>query len=156
MKHLNTKEKTWGKLVAGSLVELEGDLVTARDGTLRQLQASNQLEVLSNQVIYFCGPTPAGENRIIGSCGPTTSSRMEPYFEDLIGVGVRAIIGKGQLSQIASEQLQAADIPYFSALGGAGALYSECVTAAKVIALPELGPEAVYRLTVEDFPIVVQ
>ena len=156
--HMLATSGDWPQFLSGDPIRITGELITCRDGVLNKIfiHKSEQAKALfAGKIIYFCGPTPAPPGRVIGSCGPTTSSRMEPYFEQLCQAGVRALIGKGQISADAAQILAKYKVPYFVGIGGAGALLATKVRAAEVIAYPELGTEAVYRLEVEDFPAVV-
>ena len=146
----------WPAFDTGQVIELSGDIITARDATLKVIFESEQDTLLKDAVVYFCGPTPAPEGRVIGSCGPTTASRMEPFFEQMCHAGVKGLIGKGQISKKAHALLDQHKVVYFSAIGGAGAVYGGCVESAKVIAFAELGPEAIYQMQVKDFVAVVQ
>jgi len=110
---------------------------------------------LRGQVIYYVGPAPARPGRIIGSAGPTTSSRMDLYTPTLIAHGLKGMIGKGNRSREVREAIQAYKAVYFGATGGAGALLSQRVRSAEVVAYEDLGPEAIYRLVIEDFPVIV-
>ncbi|GFM36509.1 Fe-S-containing hydro-lyase [Desulfovibrio psychrotolerans] len=148
------------KLRAGDVVRLSGTVYTARDAAHKRLceQLDNNEEPpfpLQGAVIYYVGPSPAPEGRPIGSAGPTTSYRMDTYAPRLHALGVKASIGKGKRSQAVRNALQEHTGVYFGATGGAGALLSQCITAAEVIAYADLGPEAVRRLTVQDFPLLV-
>jgi fumarate hydratase subunit beta len=147
-------------LTAGQAVALSGVIYTARDAAHRRL-----IELLDagkplpfdpeGAVIYYCGPSPARPGRIIGASGPTTSYRMDPFARRLYEAGVTATIGKGRRSADVRKALVETGSVYLAALGGAGALLSLTVEDLKVIAWPELGPEAVHRLVVRDFPAVV-
>lgn len=156
MKQLQDSS-AWPVLKTGDAVSIAGTLLTCRDATLRKIfdQESDFSALLKDKIVYFCGPTPAPPGFVIGSCGPTTSSRMEPYFEKLCQVGIRGIIGKGEISAAAAKILTKFGVIYFSGIGGAGAYLATKVKASRVIAFPELGPEAVFELLVEDFPAVV-
>jgi len=148
------------KLRAGDVVRLSGTVYTARDAAHKRLceQLDNNEEPpfpLQGAVIYYVGPSPAPEGRPIGSAGPTTSYRMDTYAPRLHALGVKASIGKGKRSQAVRDALREHTGVYFGATGGAGALLSQCITAAEVIAYADLGPEAVRRLTVQDFPLLV-
>jgi len=111
---------------------------------------------LKNQTIYFVGPCPAPPGRPIGSAGPTTSYRMDPYSPRLIAAaGLRGMIGKGNRSAAVVEAMKQYGVVYFAATGGAGALIAQRIRKCELVAFPELGPEAIYRLEVEDFPVVV-
>jgi fumarate hydratase subunit beta len=146
-------------ITAGDVVYLSGDLYTARDAAHKRLvellDAGSPLPFpLEDSVIYYTGPTPAAPGRIIGSVGPTTSYRMDAYAPRLLGLGLRGMIGKGKRSAEVIAAMEQAGAVYFAAIGGAGAMIADCVTAAEVIAFEDLGPEAVRRLTVRDFPVV--
>ena len=148
------------RLRAGDEVLLSGIVFTARDaahGRLAQLLRDGKpLPVdLRDQVIYYCGPTPARPGRPIGSAGPTTASRMDGYTPALIAYGVRGMIGKGQRSQEVREAIKKFQAIYFGAVEGTAALLGERVREAQVVAFPDLGPEAIHRLVVEDFPVMV-
>ena len=110
---------------------------------------------IKNQTIYFVGPCPARENVVIGSAGPTTSSRMDAYSPTLIELGQTGMIGKGLRSEQVIDAMKKFGAVYFGAIGGAGALIAECIKSQEVIAFPELGAEAIRRLTVVDFPLTV-
>ena len=110
---------------------------------------------IENQVIYYMGPSPAREGRPIGSAGPTTASRMDKYAPQLLDLGLGAMIGKGKRSQEVIEAVIRNDSVYFAAVGGAGALLSKCITSSEVVAYDDLGTEAIRRLTVENFPVIV-
>jgi len=148
------------RLRAGDEVLLSGIVFTARDaahGRLAQLLRDGKpVPVdLRDQVIYYCGPTPARPGRPIGSAGPTTASRMDGYTPALIAYGVRGMIGKGQRSQEVREAIKNFQAIYFGAVEGTAALLGERVREAQVVAFPDLGPEAIHRLVVEDFPVMV-
>ena len=148
------------ELRAGDRVLLSGTLLTARDAAHKKMAAllANGAELpvdLKNQVIYYVGPTPAPPGRVIGACGPTTSGRMDAYTPVVLAAGLKGMIGKGFRSPEVVQALQRHRAVYFAAVGGAGALLSKCVRAARVVAYPELGPEAVHELVVADFPAVV-
>ncbi len=147
-------------LAVGQAVSLSGVIYTARDAAHRRL-----IELLDagqplpfdpeGAVIYYCGPSPARPGRIIGASGPTTSYRMDPFARRLYQAGVTATIGKGRRSADVKAALVETGSIYLAALGGAGALLSLTVQEVEVIAWPELGPEAVHRFLVRDFPAVV-
>ncbi len=147
-------------LRVGDRVLLSGIIYTARDAAhkklIQALDAGQDLPFpLQGAVIYYVGPSPAPEGRPIGSAGPTTSYRMDTYTQRLHGLGVKATIGKGKRSQEVRDALQTHNAVYFGATGGAGALLSRRIEAAKVIAFDDLGPEAVRELVVRDFPLLV-
>ena len=148
------------KLRAGDKVNLNGFLYTARDAAHKKLvdliKEGKPLPLpLEGQVIYYVGPTPTPPGKPIGSAGPTTSFRMDPYAPLLIEHGLRGMIGKGERGALVIEAMQKYGAVYFAATGGAAALLSKRITAAEVIAYPELGAEAIRRLTVESFPVIV-
>ena len=154
-----TREKA-GALNSGDTVYLNGLLYTARDAAHKRLvelsKAGRDLPFpVKDGVIYYTGPTPAMPGGIIGSAGPTTSYRMDPYTPHLLDLGLRGMIGKGDRSPEVAGAIQRTGAVYFGAIGGAGALLAQCVKAAGIIAFEDLGPEAIRRLEVEDFPVVV-
>lgn len=147
-------------LRAGQRVLLTGVIYSARDAAhKRMVEALDKGEPLpvdlKGQVIYYVGPSPAKPGRPIGSAGPTTSGRMDPYTPRLLAVGLKGMIGKGSRSEAVKEALKEYKAVYFGATGGAAALLAQRIKAAQVIAYEDLGPEAIMRLEVEDFPVVV-
>lgn len=160
--HLNAplSDEDAKKLRAGDVVFLSGTIYTARDAAHKRLMdlldKGEKLPFdLKGSVIYYVGPSPAPEGRPIGSAGPTTSYRMDSYAPRLHGLGSKASIGKGKRSDEVKQALKDNGAVYFGATGGAGALLSMRITAAKVVAFDELGPEAIRELTVKDFPLLV-
>ncbi|MGB3081908.1 MAG: FumA C-terminus/TtdB family hydratase beta subunit [Candidatus Omnitrophota bacterium] len=152
-------EKTITSLKAGDEVLLSGTILTARDQAHLRLcklkEEKKELPVdLKAQVIYYCGPTPSAD-RVIGSCGPTTSGRMDAFTPRLLEAGVKGMIGKGKRGPEAVEAIKRSKAVYFVAPAGAGAYLSERVRASNVVAFEDLGAEAIYKLEVEDFPLVV-
>ncbi|MDR1997237.1 MAG: FumA C-terminus/TtdB family hydratase beta subunit [Candidatus Margulisbacteria bacterium] len=148
------------KFRAGEELLLNGIIYTARDAAHKKLHelllAGKPLPFkLPGQIIYYTGPSPAPPGRPIGSAGPTTSDRMDPFTPELLALGLSAVIGKGPRSAEVRQALRQNQALYLGALGGAGALLAQAVTAAEVIAFPELGTEAIRRLTVRDFPVTV-
>ncbi|QRG69040.1 Fe-S-containing hydro-lyase [Brevibacillus choshinensis] len=148
------------ELRAGDRVELTGWMYTARDAAhermVEMVQAGGTLPVdIAGQTIYYVGPTPAKPGQIIGSAGPTTSSRMDPYTPVLLSLGLKGMIGKGSRSQSVKEGIVQSRAVYFAAIGGAGALLAKTIRSAEVVAFHDLGPEAIYRLEVERFPVIV-
>jgi fumarate hydratase subunit beta len=148
------------RLRAGDEVLLSGIVYTARDAAherlAHMLQAGTPLPVdLRGQVLYYCGPTPARPGRPIGSAGPTTASRMDHYTPALLAYGVRGMIGKGRRSPDVREAIRRCRAVYFGAIEGTAALLGERVREAEVVAFPDLGAEAIHRLIIEDFPMVV-
>ncbi|OBQ46609.1 Fe-S-containing hydro-lyase [Halodesulfovibrio spirochaetisodalis] len=154
------KDEDVAKLRAGDVVKLSGIIYTARDAAHKRLcdMLDNNEELpfeLQGAVIYYVGPSPAPEGRPIGSAGPTTSYRMDTYAPRLHSLGVKASVGKGKRSPEVRKALQKHTGVYFGATGGAGALLSQCITGAEVIAFDDLGPEAIRKLTVDNFPLLV-
>lgn len=148
------------KLKAGDEVLLSGVLFTARDAAHKRLfdmiKSGRRIPFnLRDAVIYYAGPTPPRPGRVIGSCGPTTSSRMDAFTPELIRSGLAGMIGKGDRSVEVRKAIKRYSSVYFLATGGIGALLSTKVLSSKVILFKELGPEAVYRLEVKDFPLIV-
>jgi fumarate hydratase subunit beta len=148
------------RLRAGDEVLLSGVVFTARDAAHERLfhllEAGKPLPVdLQGQVIYYCGPTPARPGRPIGSAGPTTASRMDAYTPALLAYGVRGMIGKGRRSLQVREAILRYRAIYFGAVEGTAAILGERVREAKIVAFPDLGAEAVYKLVIQDFPVVV-
>lgn len=148
------------KLDIGDRVLVSGVIYTARDAAHKRLvdllAAGQKLPVdLKGQVLYYVGPSPARPGRVIGAAGPTTSYRMDSYAPTLLQQGLKAMIGKGKRSPEVIAAMKEHKAVYLGATGGAGALISQCVKDAQVVAFPELGPEAVHRLVVEDLPTIV-
>ncbi|MGQ9545798.1 MAG: Fe-S-containing hydro-lyase [Dehalococcoidia bacterium] len=147
-------------LKTGDNVLLTGVIYAARDAAhKRMLEALDHSKPLPFDIkgatIYYMGPTPARSGRVIGSAGPTTSCRMDAYALRLIAQGLKGMIGKGARSIEVKDAIVKHKAVYFGAIGGAGALLSQCIVKADVIAYEELGPEALLRLYVEDFPVTV-
>ncbi len=147
-------------LEAGDLVRISGTLLAARDQTHRRLlellEAGKPLPVeLKGHCIYYVGPSPAPPGRVIGAAGPTTAYRMDAYTPKMLELGVAATMGKGKRTPPVKEAMKRYQAVYFATFGGAGAYLSRCIKACEVLAFPELGPEALFRLEVEDFPAVV-
>ena len=148
------------KLKAGDNVYITGIIYSARDAAHQRIYDAlvKNKEVpftLKNNVIYYMGPTPAKEGKIIGSAGPTTSSRMDKYTPLLLDRGLAGMIGKGYRSKEVIDSMIKNKALYFAAIGGAGALLSKCIKKSKVIAYEDLGTEAVHELYVENFPVIV-
>ena len=147
-------------LKAGDSCLLSGVIYTARDAAHKRLcEALDRGEALpldlKDAVIYFVGPTPARPGQVIGSAGPTTSYRMDAYSPRLIALGQTGMIGKGKRNEAVAEAMKTYGAVYFGAIGGCGALLSRCIKKCDVIAYEDLGPEAIHRLEVEDFPVTV-
>jgi len=148
------------KLKAGDTVLLNGTIFTARDAAHKRLvellEKGEELPFdIEGSVIYFVGPTPPKPGDPIGSAGPTTSYRMDSFSPTMLKNGSKGMIGKGKRNQDVKDACVEYDGIYFGATGGAGALLGKKITSAEVIAYPELGPEAVRRMTVKDFPVTV-
>ena len=147
-------------LKSGDNVLISGVIFTARDAAHKKLvelmDKGESLPIdLNGQIIYYVGPTPAKPGQAIGSAGPTTSGRMDAYTLRMLEKGMKACIGKGLRSQAVKDALQKHKGVYLAAVGGAGALLSKKIKKSEVVAYPELGPEAIRRLEVEDFPATV-
>jgi fumarate hydratase subunit beta len=160
--HLNTPltDEAVSALEVGDQVLLSGIVYTARDAAHKRLvdllEAGKPLPFdVRGQVIYYVGPSPARPGRVIGAAGPTTSYRMDPYAPRLMEIGLKAMIGKGKRAPAVREAMVRHRAVYLGATGGAGALIARSIKAAEVIAYEELGPEAIRRMVVENFPAVV-
>ncbi|MBR2403666.1 MAG: Fe-S-containing hydro-lyase, partial [Lachnospiraceae bacterium] len=148
------------KLSAGDYVYLSGVIYTARDAAHKRMyEALGRGESLpmdmDRNVIYYMGPSPARQGRPIGSAGPTTSSRMDKYAPSLLDLGLKGMIGKGKRSEAVKDAIVRNKAVYFAAVGGAGALLSKSILSSEVIAYDDLGTEAIRRLEVKDFPVIV-
>lgn len=154
------KDEDIRELKAGDYVYITGEVYTARDAAHKRMQealdAGEELPVdIKGQIIYYMGPSPAREGRVIGSAGPTTASRMDKYTPELLDRGMKGMIGKGKRTQDVSDAIVRNGAVYFAAVGGAGALLSKQIKSAEVIAYEDLGTEAIRKLYVEDFPVIV-
>lgn len=148
------------ELQAGTQILLTGIIYTARDAAhkrlIEALERDEELPLpIEHSIIYYVGPTPARPNHAVGSAGPTTSTRMDAYAPTLYDLGMSASIGKGRRTAIVKEAIQRNKAVYFVTIGGAGAYLSECIKEAEVIAYEDLGAEAIYKLRVEKFPVIV-
>jgi fumarate hydratase subunit beta len=153
-------EKVIESLKAGDSVLFSGVLYVARDAAhKRMVEALDKGEALpfdiKSQTIYYMGPSPAPPGKVIGSAGPTTSSRMDVYTPRLLAAGLKGMIGKGVRSKEVRDALKKYKAVYLAAVGGAGALISKTIVKSEVVAYPEIGPEAVLRIEVKDFPVTV-
>lgn len=162
MKEVKTPltKQVIGRLKAGEGVLLSGVIYTARDQAHKRLveviKNKKKLPLkLKNQIIYYCGPTATPKGKAIGSCGPTTSSRMDEFAGLLLGSGLVAMIGKGRRSKKVRDLIRKYRAIYFIAPAGCGALLAKGVTSKKLVCFKELGPEAIYRLEVKNFPLIV-
>ena len=147
-------------LKAGDYVYLSGTIYTARDAAHKRMyEALNQGQELpismKDNVIYYMGPSPAREGRPIGSAGPTTASCMDKYAPSLLDLGLKGMIGKGKRTKEVKDAIVRNQAVYFAAVGGAGALLSKSITSSQVIAYDDLGTEAIRKLEVKDFPVIV-
>ena len=153
-------EEVARSLRAGDYVYLTGTIYTARDAAHKRIyetfERGEQLPLeMKDNVIYYMGPSPARDGRPIGSAGPTTASRMDKYAPTLLDMGLRGMIGKGKRSQAVKEAVVRNGAVYFAAVGGAGALLSRTIVSSEVIAYDDLGTEAIRKLEVKEFPVIV-
>lgn len=153
-------EEVSRSLKAGDSVLITGTIISARDAAHKKMtEALARGEKLpvdwTNQIVYYLGPTPAKPGDPIGSAGPTTAGRMDAYTPTMLEQGIKGMIGKGSRSQEVVDAMKKNGTAYFAAVGGAAALIAKSVKKYEVLAYPELGPEAVAALTVEDFPAIV-
>jgi fumarate hydratase subunit beta len=154
------KQEDINQLQSGDYVYLTGTVYSARDAAHKRMyegfQVGQELPFdIKGNTIYYLGPTPARPGRPIGSAGPTTSTRMDKYTPLLLDNGLKGMIGKGRRSPEVIEAIIRNQAVYFAAVGGAGALLSKCITESTVIAYDDLGTEAIRKMTVKDFPVVV-
>ena len=148
------------KLRIGQRVLLNGKIYTGRDAAHKKLvellEKGEELPIeLKDQIIYYVGPSPAKPDNVIGSAGPTTSGRMDIYAPKLMAQGLKGMIGKGKRTPEVIKAMKQTKAVYFAAVGGAAALISKRIKSCKIVAYPELGPEAIRELEVEDFPVIV-
>lgn len=148
------------KLKSGDYVYITGTIYTARDAAHKRmyeaLQNNQPLPIdMENNIIYYMGPSPAREGRPIGSAGPTTASRMDKYAPELLDLGLRGMIGKGKRTESVRDAIVRNGAVYFAAVGGAGALLSKSILSSEVVAYDDLGTEAIRKLEVKDFPVIV-
>lgn len=161
-RHINVpmNRETAISLHAGDYVYISGTIYTARDAAHKRmyeaLERGEKLPLdMEDNVIYYMGPSPARTGRPIGSAGPTTASRMDKYAPSLMDLGLKGMIGKGKRNQAVKDAVVRNKAVYFAAVGGAGALLSKSIIASEVIAYDDLGTEAIRRLEVKDFPVIV-
>lgn len=152
--------KTISDLKVGDFVYITGVIYTARDAAHKRmaetLMEDGTLPIeLKDNIIYYLGPSPAREGRVIGSAGPTTSGRMDRYTPALLDLGLKGMIGKGKRSGEVKDAVIRNGCVYFAAIGGVGALLSRAIKKSEVVAYEDLGTEAIRRLEVEDFPVIV-
>lgn len=148
------------ELKAGDRVKLSGIIYTARDAAharlVKLIKEGKELPIpLQGQIIYYVGPAPAGPGKIIGPAGPTTSYRMDPYTPCILKHGLKGMIGKGARSKEVRDAISKYKCLYFAAVGGAAALISKKIKKSEIIAYPDLGAEAIRKLEVEGFPLIV-
>ena len=154
------KEQDIETLKAGDYVYLTGTIYTARDAAHKRMYDSMKkgeplpIELKGN-VLYYLGPSPAREGQVIGSAGPTTSSRMDKYTPDMLDAGLKGMVGKGKRSPEVIDAMKRNHAVYFAAVGGAGALLSQCIKKAEVVAYEDLGTEAIRRVYIENLPVIV-
>ena len=153
-------EESVADLRSGDKVLLTGTLYVARDAAHKRLvETLDKGEPLpfniQGQTVYYMGPSPAPPGKVIGAAGPTTSTRMDPYAPRLMAAGLKGMIGKGPRSAEVKESIRTWKAVYLAPVGGAGALLSKCILSAEVVAYEDLGPEAVRKLEVKDFPVTV-
>ena len=154
------KQEQLDNLKAGDYVYITGTIYTARDAAHKRMyeaiQNNEELPMeMEGNIIYYMGPSPAREGRAIGSAGPTTASRMDKYAPTLLDLGLKGMIGKGKRSKEVLDAVVRNKSIYFAAVGGAGALLSNCIKESEVIAYDDLGTEAIRKLKVEDLPAIV-
>jgi fumarate hydratase subunit beta len=154
------KDSDVEKLKAGDKVFITGVIYTGRDAAHKRLfdllQEGKPLPIdIKGQIIYYVGPAPAKPGQAIGSAGPTTSGRMDAYSPKLMEIGLKGMIGKGMRKKEVVEAMKKYKAVYFAATGGAGALLAKAIKKAQIVAYEDLGPEAINRLEVEDFPVIV-
>ena len=147
-------------LRSGDYVYITGTMYVARDAAhKRMIEALDRDEELpidiKDATIYYMGPSPARDGRPIGSAGPTTASRMDKYAPTLLDLGEKAMIGKGKRTQEVIDAIVRNHAVYFAAIGGAGALLSKCIKKSEVVCYDDLGAEAIRKIEVEDFPVIV-
>jgi fumarate hydratase subunit beta len=154
------KDSDVEKLKAGDKVFITGVIYTGRDAAHKRLfdllAEGKPLPIdIKGQIIYYVGPAPAKPGQAIGSAGPTTSGRMDAYSPKLMEIGLKGMIGKGMRKKEVVEAMKKYKAVYFAATGGAGALLAKAIKKAQIVAYEDLGPEAINRLEVEDFPVIV-
>ena len=161
-QHITTPitEEVTQKLHSGDYVYITGTIYVARDAAhkrmIEALDRGDQLPIdIKDATIYYMGPSPAREGRPIGSAGPTTATRMDKYAPTLLDLGEKAMIGKGKRSKEVIDAIIRNKAVYFAAIGGVGALLSKCIKASEIVAYEDLGAEAIRRITVENFPVIV-
>ena len=159
-KHITTPitEEVTKDLKSGDYVYITGTIYVARDAAhkrmIEALQRGEELPI-KDSTIYYMGPSPAREGRPIGSAGPTTATRMDRYAPTLLDLGEKAMIGKGKRSKEVIDAIVRNHAVYFAAVGGAGALLSKCITKSEIVCYEDLGAEAIRKIEIKDFPVIV-
>lgn len=161
-KHITTPitEEITADLHSGDYVYITGTIYVARDAAhkrmIEALERGEELPIdIKDAAIYYMGPSPAREGRPIGSAGPTTASRMDKYAPTLLDLGEKAMIGKGKRTKEVIDAINRNKAVYFAAVGGAGALLSKCITKSEIVCYEDLGAEAIRKIKVENFPVIV-
>ena len=161
-RHIQTplKKEDIENLNSGDYVYITGTVYVARDAAHKRmddlLKEGKELPIdLKDNIIYYMGPSPAREGRPIGSAGPTTASRMDKYAPKLLDLGLKGMIGKGKRTEQVKDAIVRNGCVYFAAVGGAGALLSKAIASSEIIAYEDLGAEAIRKLEVKDFPVIV-
>ena len=161
-KYINTPitEEVTKDLKSGDYVYITGTIYVARDAAhkrmIEALDRGDGLPIdIKDATIYYMGPSPAREGRPIGSAGPTTATRMDKYAPILLDLGEKAMIGKGKRSKEVMDAIVRNKAVYFAAVGGAGALLSKCVQKSEIVCYEDLGAEAILKMEVKDFPVIV-
>jgi len=160
--HITTPitEEVTKDLKSGDYVYITGTIYVARDAAhkrmIEALQRGEELPIdIKDSTIYYMGPSPAREGRPIGSAGPTTATRMDRYAPTLLDLGEKAMIGKGKRSKEVIDAIVRNHAVYFAAVGGAGALLSKCITKSEIVCYEDLGAEAIRKIEIKDFPVIV-
>ncbi len=161
-KYVNTPitEKITADLKSGDYVYITGTVYVARDAAhkrmIEALERGEDLPIdIKDSTIYYMGPSPAREGKAIGSAGPTTASRMDKYAPTLLDLGLKAMIGKGKRTRQVIDAVIRNKAVYFAAVGGAGALLSKCITKSEIVCYEDLGAEAIRKIEIKDFPVIV-
>ena len=161
-RHIQTplKKEDIENLNSGDYVYITGTVYVARDAAHKRmddlLKEGKELPIdLKDNIIYYMGPSPAREGRPIGSAGPTTASRMDKYAPKLLDLGLKGMIGKGKRTEQVKDAIVRNGCVYFAAVGGAGALLSKAIVSSEIVAYEDLGAEAIRKLEVKDFPVIV-
>lgn len=158
--HTPITERVADELRAGDYIYLSGTIYTARDAAhkrmIETLDHGEELPIdLKDAVIYYMGPSPAREGQVIGSAGPTTAGRMDKYAPRLLDLGQKGMIGKGKCSDEVIRAVMRNHAVYFAAVGGAGAMIARCIKKSEIVCYEDLGTEAIRKLEVENFPMIV-